>query len=462
MSFLVEFNIVVLLAQMMPGMEWIPVMEMVTVGGLLCGVVGLLLRIFGSSERAGLLMGKMSVGIGLGSAILFLVVEGTRLFPIAYLILATPVVPGLITLVLPTGMRVRVVLRVLSGVLAIGVIAGVAWVWREKTLPADVIAENPAEYRWPPSVAIDEEGQLFSKAFDGPVTGDSAVVVDVPVLDEFSGSERQLLLRHLATSAKWFVGKEMVRGVEKLTARRRYVRGGMWLNPLNGYFNEPGDQIRILIGLNGSVYANGFGGLTTYAKSDQGTIELKTKPTSSGSQQNDSYLVVTSAGAALEVFEQSARKDRPFTAVALSQLNQELRGVLSSAVAKERGFDPALMPRESIWRGKPEMHLVNYEEEEGTYQAFAYVNPGESGYVYLKTFEGRGNSQISGEEYYKRKSIEYVGWSSDPEEEFFYNTEVEFGEPAVGKTHGVRVEMWFVPEGGGAERKLLERYFEVK
>ena len=107
-----------------------------------------------------------------------------------------------------------------------------------------------------------------------------------------------------------------------------------------------------------------------------------------------SYLVLESKGAALEILEQSPSHNRPFTPLALQQVNNELKSVLASSVARQRGFDPALMPPDSTKAGEPEIHIANGMQG-GIYFIRAYVNPGEPGCVYLKAFEATKNTPLS-------------------------------------------------------------------
>jgi hypothetical protein len=108
------------------------------------------------------------------------------------------------------------------------------------------------------------------------------------------------------------------------------------------------------------------------------------------------------------------------------------------------------------------MHLLNYSEVDGTYQVYAYINPQESGYMYLKVFQGGGQIRISDEQIETIHGIEYTGWSSDPQEQFFYNTEVQIGGWTLADNLVARFELWFVPDSGKPERKMIERYFNVK
>ena len=83
-----------LLAQMMPGMEWIPVMLVLTVGGLADGFLAILLRPFGRPRLVGRRLGIAALVIGIVSPLFFLVVVGNEVFPIVYLSLAGPAVLG--------------------------------------------------------------------------------------------------------------------------------------------------------------------------------------------------------------------------------------------------------------------------------------------------------------------------------------------------------------------------------
>ena len=82
------------LAQMMPGMEWIPVMLVLTVGGLALGFLAILLRPFARSRLLGRRLRIAALVIGVVSPLFFLVVVGSEVFPIVYLFLAGPAVLG--------------------------------------------------------------------------------------------------------------------------------------------------------------------------------------------------------------------------------------------------------------------------------------------------------------------------------------------------------------------------------
>lgn len=83
-----------LLAQMMPGMEWIPVMLLSTLGGLAVGLLAILLRPFARARVAGRRLGIGALVIGIVFPLFFLCVVGGEVYPITYLIFASPAALG--------------------------------------------------------------------------------------------------------------------------------------------------------------------------------------------------------------------------------------------------------------------------------------------------------------------------------------------------------------------------------
>jgi hypothetical protein len=62
----------------------------------------------------------------------------------------------------------------------------------------------------------------------------------------------------------------------------------------------------------------------------------------------------------------------------------------------------------------------------------------------------------------KERSNEWVGWSSDPNELFFSNTDFTIYEGDWGKPYAARFEVWFQPDSGAMERKLLEKVYKIE
>jgi hypothetical protein len=90
-----------LLAQMFLPSLWIPPITLfLYIGGWFCGIMALVLRIFGQNPRAGSLPGKLAIGIGVALPILSILLRGVWLFGgvwylcIVVAVQATPILPG--------------------------------------------------------------------------------------------------------------------------------------------------------------------------------------------------------------------------------------------------------------------------------------------------------------------------------------------------------------------------------
>jgi hypothetical protein len=59
-------------------------------------------------------------------------------------------------------------------------------------------------------------------------------------------------------------------------------------------------------------------------------------------------------------------------------------------------------------------------------------------------------------------TTEYLGWSDDPTEVFFYNTQITVHEGSWGVYYPARFELWFSPASGGPARKLLEKIYKIE
>ena len=87
---------VTVLAQSVPGEQWIPVALAITAIGLILGLAGIGIRGFGGRRTLGITFGIVAVAIGALAPIVFYIIPGTDFVAIAYLIFATPLVPGVV------------------------------------------------------------------------------------------------------------------------------------------------------------------------------------------------------------------------------------------------------------------------------------------------------------------------------------------------------------------------------
>ncbi|NCD23304.1 MAG: hypothetical protein EOL90_10250 [Spartobacteria bacterium] len=159
----------------------------------------------------------------------------------------------------------------------------------------------------------------------------------------------------------------------------------------------------------------------------------------------------------MEIFEQSQAKERRLTKAALEQIEAELTPLAAQPTEKTLR---ACLPADSLRIGDPALELRN-SFQPGLYDAYVWINPGEPGMVYLKAYEATQGTPLSANRL-KESSNEWVGWSENPEELFLSNTHFSIYEGDWGKPYAARFEVWFVPDSGAPERKLLEKVFKIE
>jgi hypothetical protein len=97
----------------------------------------------------------------------------------------------------------------------------------------------------------------------------------------------------------------------------------------------------------------------------------------------------------------------------------------------------------------------------GIYGVVYSLNPGEPGSVYLKAFEITKGTPLSVERL-EAKSKTRMTWSTDPSERFGAKAGFTIYEGDWGKPYAARVEVWFAPDSGEADRKLAERIYRIE
>ena len=239
--------------------------------------------------------------------------------------------------------------------------------------------------------------------------------------------------------------------------------GSRWQYNPHGYYSRP-DLNR---GTNATIYdfqsrfTIGFSG-KPWAREGFQSPRLKNQETalirlSKGNRLHESHCVIVAGDLIVEVFEQSDAKERRLTKAALNHVNEELRPLAESptwtTIKKS-------IPNGSIRHGKASFDLRN-SFQLGLYFSELWINPGEAGMIYLKAFEVTKGIPLSVASL-KQYSNEWVGWSDNPEELFLSNTFFEIHEGDWGKPHAARFELWFVPDSGQSERKLMEKVFKIE
>lgn len=356
------------------------------------------------------------------------------------------------------------------------------------TIPADLeVAEPLPEPTRGPGLKEDPFQEALLAAWLVAPTADPRVVPSMPSLRTLASEHRPLLLRYLATSPAWRVFER--RGV--LRATRRWRLGQKWL--WNSYYSRRdvhpwpySDSYSYMqASMQAAADSNSLkpspdGGVTwtdgpAMRFQVLTTIGLDSKPWAS-SQPNDawleegtspysvrldqrwplhSHIVIRCGPVVAALFEESEGSERRLTKASLRALEREFNALLD-----RRESMRALLPVDSVRQGEPVLNL--YEGmQPGIYEVEIWTNPGEAGTVYLKAFEVTRGTPLSTRSL-REYSNERTGWSDDPNELFYSNTRITIYEGDWGDPYAARFELWFVPDSGEAERKLLERVFKIE
>lgn len=331
------------------------------------------------------------------------------------------------------------------------------------TMPPGLHTDDPlSDHSHFGEAVEDAAGKRWLAALaDSSNNGVTIVKAAMPSLHELAGPKRALLLRHLAASAQWRVFRENGR----LVATRRLAPSDHWRWTLHGYYSNhewdrwnnttPGFQFRVTLGLEGEPWWHGDSN-SVLAKQGE-SVPLSGKP-QSGACGPGSHLVIKDAGVALEIMEQAHGPGRILTPLAIADVESELAAVLKGNGASD-GLDRSLLPPGSIRRGQADL-VVQTGMQGGIYEVYAYVNPGAVGTTYLKAWEVTRGYPLSSDRLFTA-SNEAIGWSTDPQECFFYNTHVTIYEGDWGQFYAARFELWFKPDDGSPERKLIERTYKI-
>ena len=300
-----------------------------------------------------------------------------------------------------------------------------------------------------PGGSADTFQAAVRKALAIPGGDDSALAVAVPSLERLRKDQPALLDRYLAAHPAWRVCEEQGTRL----ARRRWVIGEQWQMSPQGFYCQffetdgPCFQTRTTIHFPGKPSKS----IAHQFPADTLT-PVKLKP---ANQLWESAIAVAAGDLVIGQFEQSSAKERRITRAAFAELEREF-----AALVAQPTWDNAqkLLPPHAIIRGESSLEL---SDEYGTYRARIRCNPGTPGRVYLKAFEITRSYPLSADSL-KTETNEWVGWSNDPQDQFLSETHFMIHEGDLGKSYGARFEVWFQPDGGAPERKLIERNFKIE
>ncbi|MGM0454339.1 MAG: hypothetical protein ACQERN_14375, partial [Thermodesulfobacteriota bacterium] len=327
-------------------------------------------------------------------------------------------------------------------------------------IPADGDFVEPRRKRDPqPGFKRDAFQAALLAALQSPGSSDATVSGNISPLLRLQRNHPDMLRRYLASSPAWRVFEKK----GDAFATRRWKLGSQWRYPLHGYYSQhdvatlpktkiPGFQFRFTIGLSAKPWARGHKDTTWLNAGEMTAVSLSTE-----NQMQESHCVISADAAVAEVFEQSGAPERRLTKAALAFFRAELQ-----PLAENPSWETArrILPPDSIKKKAPSLEIRNAGQP-GIYDSHIWMNPGEPGVIYLAAFEVTGETQLSADPL-REKTNERIGWSRDPEERFFSNTRFTIYEGEPGRPYAARLEVWFVPDAGGPERKLFERVFKIE
>jgi hypothetical protein len=307
-------------------------------------------------------------------------------------------------------------------------------------------------------------GSIISDILDqkGARNHAGTVIIDASdtTLDLFTGEKKELLLRYLCSSAEWRVTRfgetPAIEGTLVALKRKRDQNG--WQTTLHGYVADFTASIllqsRVMLRLEPYKPRSEDGWIRSksYETGEVGDASIPLNLYQPKYEQPgiESYLVLEGNGAWLEIYEQAESEDRAFTQRTIDEANEELGQLM------EKGFSSSLLPPGSMIIADTNQIIIDDGMQPGIYMVHGYINPGKPGWVYFKVFNTETGVEVMYEMEQKR-TIEYVGWSDNPREKFFFDSEVWCKEGDWEHSYPARFELWFVPEEGedGSGERLL-------
>jgi hypothetical protein len=305
-------------------------------------------------------------------------------------------------------------------------------------IPTDMVVADPLPCLPDNRTPTDAFEQAVWEAWTAPPSLDSNIVPSLPSLRVLAADHHPLLLKYLASSSAWRL--RLDHGA--LRAERRWQ---ITKSRDAESFSPP----QIWIELDGREHWPP----SEPVWMDEGTTPQPVPADRQGRLK--STILVRCAGLLVRVSEHSPGPERRLTKAALRGLETEFKAVLDQG-----DFDRSLLPADSIRTGAPVLSLRS-NSQSGLYRTEFRINPGEPGLVYLKAFEVTHNTPLTHGDL-REDSDERVGWSDNPDELFLGSSDITIYEGAPGQPYAARFELWFVPDSGRPERKLLERVFKIE
>ena len=126
----------------------------------------------------------------------------------------------------------------------------------------------------------------------------------------------------------------------------------------------------------------------------------------------------------------------------------------------ENEFTELKLPEDAVIYGRKPEYILYDGAQGGIYFMEILSNPGEPGLLYLKANEITTGTKLS-ETRLPHNTARIFG-SSNPDELFKAQLHFKIYEGNWGQYYGAHIELWFIPDSGGAERKIFENDYKIE
>ena len=119
-------------------------------------------------------------------------------------------------------------------------------------------------------------------------------------------------------------------------------------------------------------------------------------------------------------------------------------------------------PERRIYRKIEKTELMLYNDfQPGMYKYLFWSNKIEKGTIYLKAYEITQNYKLSEYDLRKKSTVDIFN-PTDSIMCFESKSHFTIYEGDWDKPYAARFEVWYMPDNGGQERKLLEKNFKIE
>jgi hypothetical protein len=292
-------------------------------------------------------------------------------------------------------------------------------------------------------------------------------LIEIPNLHlkSFPKKRKDILLKYLASSSDWHVTS--VNGsllALKREDNERSCKKPMWLDRPS---NSASDGIfflalpQLIFNFSPEV------GISRLVKPENRVKENETVSLKMEKMQppyGTSYkLIIENQDKSLELFQKGQPEDFKNKRLynILTGVSRELEKLANSKSMNSQEIDPSILPPGSVKYSKNQIVSIKKDsslptDRHNQHIVSGYINLGRKGFVYSKAIK-KENGEILFT-YKDGANVEYVGWSSDPNQKFNFCINVDPGGGTSKKPDFLAdIQIWFHPSDGSPETMLHQQ-----